>query len=188
MGDECRQIQERLGGADAFSRAAESDPRVAEHLRGCTDCKGFAAALVKVDDALFAELTPLAPPDFLNSVLAKVAAHRRMELAWARRRVATVAAAAVLLGALALGLGWGGETGASWGLLAGGSQPGEWSLSLEALERLRGALALVRQRTNLALGSASLQPPLALSWVLVVGLFPLLLGVNISLCRRWQSA
>lgn len=81
-------------------------PSGAAHVRDCLSCQGLRASFARVDALLASEPAPAAPPALTALILAAVAERRARDLAWARRQVLLLVAAAALVAGLGLSLGW----------------------------------------------------------------------------------
>lgn len=141
---------------------------------------GDDPAHARLDALLRSEPAPRAPLALTRHILAAVAARRAHDLAWARRQVLTLVAAAVaLVVGLGATLGWSSPAPRALTATARADLDAGLSLAADALASLG-----VRAERLLDLGGAVLPggPPLA---ILVV-LGSALLLFNQLVCRGWR--
>ncbi|RMG06896.1 MAG: hypothetical protein D6731_24835 [Planctomycetota bacterium] len=167
----CDDLDELLGTLSA--RVLPAAAR--EHLDGCAPCAALAEEYRRLDDFFFAEAVPLAPPDFVASVLSAARAlDPTAELRALRLQALLPLAAACLVAAgLVFGIPGMGETSVAPDLVPSAAEAVALAQSL-----WQGASARANAALEVALSTAP-APPLAALAVAA----PLLLLVNWGLTR-----
>lgn len=177
---DCRALHDLLLDLplDPATLELPSLPAAAEvHLGACEPCRTLRASYARLDQLLVTEPAPPAPPELVTQVLEAVAVRRARDLAWARRQVLVlVAAAALLVAGLGLALGGWSDVVTSTARARADVEAGAAALGASIDAALVGAWG-AGERLVSAPGLPS--PPV----VLLLALAPALLLLDSIVCR-----
>ncbi len=100
----CRHVQRLLSARHDGDRPGAADSRLAEHLAGCADCRGFEASLSRLDQRLSEWRVPAARAGFADRVIARLASAPRRASLW-RELLAALRPAQMAVAAATLAIG-----------------------------------------------------------------------------------
>ncbi len=176
----CRALEDLLLDLPPDAAAGDALPAAAEqHLSSCEPCRALRASYARLDHLLATEPAPPAPLDLMTQVLEAIALRRARDLAWARRQVLVlIAAAAVLVAGLGVALGGWSDLLTTTARARADLDAGLDALGAALDAALAGGWAAGERLVSAPGGLPS--PPL----VLLVALAPALVLLDSIVCRR----